>query len=132
VWQLAQNPQGLGQGLTAAAMGLVTMIYAYIIVKRADDAKEHKDKWNWVAFIVLVLAGVVLIPLYAYADTAIIERFVPGNLQWLPRTAIGLSALAAFAAGICDIWFDMVPNKFARAGAVYATQDGASMLNGVF
>lgn len=146
---LLKNPQGLGQGLTAAAMALVTVIYAYMIVKRMDNAQNHKKQWNWAAFGVLVLAGLVIIPLYAYADTALISM-LPGNIQWLPRLVVGLLALSALIAAVCDIWFDGVPNKLARAGAIFglpgvfvfggiawtaitgATQDGASFLNGVF
>lgn len=146
---LLRNPQGLGQGLTAAAMALVTVLYAYMIVKRMDAAQEHKNKWNWAAFAVLVLAGITVVPLYAYADTALISH-LPGPIATLVRVVVGLLAVSALIAGIADIWFDSVPHKFARAAAVFglpgvlvfggiawtaitgATQDGASMLNGVF
>lgn len=149
VLQLLQNPQGVGQGVTAAIMGVITLIYAFMIVKRADAAREHKSRWNWFAFAVLILAGLVIIPLIAYADTALIAK-LPGAIKTIVRVALGVAGLGAIAAGIADIWVDRVPDKYARTAAVYgigavfvfggiafsaitgATTDGASFLNGVF
>jgi hypothetical protein len=150
VWQLVQNPQGIGQGITAAAMGIVTLIYAGMIVKRADKAgKDHKSKWNWFAFGVYVIAGLVIIPLVAYADTALIAH-LPGPVAGLVRLGLGLAGLGMVLAGLGDILVDRVPDQFARAGARFgialtfvfggigwaamtgATADGASFLNGVF
>jgi len=149
VWQLLQNPQGVGQGITAAIMGIITLIYAGMIVKRADAATEHKNKWNWFAFGVLVLAGLVIIPLVAYVDTALIAQ-LPSGLATIIRVALGLAGLGLVVAGVADIWIDRVPDQLARAGArvgialvfvfggigwqaiTGATADGASFLNGVF
>lgn len=150
VVQLLRNPQGLGQGLTAVSMAVVTLVYAFSIVKRVDKAKEHRVWWNWFAFGVLVLAGIIIVPLYAYIDTALIANFVPGRLQWAPRLLLGLTGAAAVAGAIFDILFDGTPNQWARRGAIYgipaslvfgaialssltgATEDGASMLNRIF
>jgi hypothetical protein len=149
IWQLVQNPQGLGQGLTSAIMGVITLIYVFMIVKRADQATNHKKLWNWFAFGVLLLGGIVIIPLLAYTDTALISH-LPAQIRWIPRVAIGLAALGAIIAGIVDIWCDGVPNKFARTAAIFgiggvavfgavaiasissATASGSGLLNGVF
>lgn len=148
---LLQNPQGLGQGITAAAMGLITLIYAFMIVRRADAAQtqNHKKLWNWFAFGVLVLAGIVIIPLIAYTDTALIAK-LPGGVRNIVRAGIGLAGAGALVAGFFDIWVDRVPDKFARTAAIFgigavtvfgaigiaaltgAASDGASVLNGVF
>jgi hypothetical protein len=149
VFALLQNPQGVGQGITAAIMGVITLIYAGMIVKRCDDAQQHKNKWNWFAFAVLVLAGIVIIPLVAYVDTALIGQ-LPSVVRTIVRVALGLSGLSLIGAGIADIWIDRSPDVHARNGArigialvfvfggigwqamVGATADGASFLNGVF
>jgi hypothetical protein len=149
VFQLLQNPQGVGQGITAAIMGIITLIYAGMIVKRADAASEHKTKWNWFAFSVLLLAGIVIIPLVAYVDTALINQ-LPSALKGIIRVALGLAGLGLIVAGVADIWIDRVPDQYARTAArvgialvfvfggigwqamVGATADGASFLNGVF
>lgn len=149
VFALLQNPQGVGQGITAAAMGLVTIIYAGMIVKRADSAKAHKTKWNWFAFGVLILAGLVVIPLVAYLDTALIAQ-LPSALRNIIRVALGVAGLGLIGAGIADIWVDRVPDQYARSAArvgialafvfggigwqaiTGGAADGASFLNGVF
>jgi hypothetical protein len=149
VVQVLQNPQGLGQGITAAIMGVITLVYAGMIVKRADAATEHKNMWNWFAFGVLVLAGIVIIPLVAYVDTALIAQ-LPSAVRTIVRVALGLSGIGLIVAGIADIWVDRSPDVHARNGArigfalafvfggigwqalVGATADGASFLNGVF
>jgi hypothetical protein len=142
VLSLLQNPQGIGLGLT-------TLIYAFMIVKRVDKASNYKKQWNWFAFGVLLLAGIAIIPMVAYADTALISK-LPGGLRAITRAAIGLSAAGALLAGLADIWVDRVPDKFARTAAIFgiagftvfgaigiaaltgAASDGASVLNGVF
>lgn len=149
VFGLLQNPQGIGQGITAAIMGIITLIYAGMIVKRCDAARDHKSKWNWFAFAVLVLAGIVIIPMVAYADTALISK-LPGAVTVIVRTILGLAGLGLVIAGIADLWVDRSPDKFARTGArvgialvvvfggiafsaiTGTTADGASFLNGVF
>lgn len=149
VMQLVQNPQGVGQGITAAIMGLVTIIYAGMIVNRCDNATGHKNKWNWFAFAVLIIAGLVVIPLVAYVDTALIAQ-LPGGLRTIIRVALGLAGLGLIVAGVADIWVDRVPDQFARSAArigialvfvfggigwqaiTGSTADGASFLNGVF
>jgi hypothetical protein len=151
VMQLLQNPQGIGQGITAAVAGAITLVYTSMIVKRADGARnhDHKNKWNWFAFAVLILGGIVIIPLVAYVDTALIAR-LPGALPTLTRVALGLGGIGLIVAGIADIWIDRVPDAYARAAARFgialsaifgasavaaittAASHGASSLNGVF
>lgn len=149
VFGLLQNPQGIGQGITAAIMGIITLIYAGMIVKRCDAARDHKSKWNWFAFGVLVLAGLVIIPMVAYADTALISK-LPGAVATIVRVALGLAGLGMVAAMIADLWVGRSPDKYARAGARFgialvfvfggiglnaltgAATDGAGFLNGVF
>jgi hypothetical protein len=149
VFQLLRNPQGIGQGLTAAIMGVITLVYVFMIVKRADSASNHKNQWSWFSFGVMILGGLVIIPMLAYVDTALISK-LPGSIATLFRVGLGLSALGAIVAGIFDIWCDGVPNKFARTAAIWglggvlifgslavatlfgSTATGASFLSGVF
>jgi hypothetical protein len=149
VMQLLQNPQGIGQGITAAIMGAITLLYSGLIVKRADAARSHQKKWNWFSFAVLVLAGLVIIPMVAYVDTALITR-LPGAFRTLTRVALGLAGVGLLVAGIADIWVDRVPDAYARAMARFgipfafvfgglgiaaltgSASNGAGFLNGVF
>lgn len=149
VMQLMQNPQGVGQGITAAIMGVITLIYTGMIVKRADAARSHKNKWNWFAFAVLVLGGLVIIPMVAYADTALIAQ-LPSPLPALLRVGLGLAGAGLVLAGAADIWVDRVPDSYARAAArpgialvfvfggigiaalTGSASSGAGFLNGVF
>lgn len=149
VMQLVQNPQGIGQGITAAIMGVITLVYTSMIVKRADAARSHKNKWNWFAFAVLILGGLVIIPMVAYADTALIAQ-LPGAFATLTRVALGLAGAGLMLAGIADIWVDRVPDAYARAMArpgialtfvfgglgfaalTGSASSGAGFLNGVF
>jgi hypothetical protein len=149
VMQLVQNPQGIGQGITAAIMGVVTLIYTGMIVKRVDAARNHKNKWNWFAFVVLLIGGLVIIPMVAYADTALISQ-LPGAFKALTRVALGLAGAGLVVAGIADIWVDRVPDAYARNAAKFgialvfvfgglgiaaltgSASTGAGFLNGVF
>lgn len=146
---VVQNPQGLGQGLTAAIMGGITLTYVFMIVKRMDGATNHKIVWNWAAFAVCFLGGLVMVPLIAYTDTALLVH-LPADIRTIVRVGVGLSGLAAVGAGIFDIYCDGAPNKLARTGATYGlgvtlvfgaiawsallgnAADGAGVLNGVF
>jgi hypothetical protein len=146
---LLQNPQGLGRGITAAIMGLITLVYVFMIVKRALAAQKHQTFWLWFAFVISLVGGLVMVPLIAYMDTAIVQGFLPGALQAAVRVIAGVFGVCAIGAGIWDIVCDGVPNKYARAAATYGlgltfvfgglaiaaisgnATDGASMLNGV-
>lgn len=146
---LLQNPQGLGRGITAAIMGLVTLVYVFMIVKRALAAQKHQTFWLWFAFVISIVGGLVMVPLIAYMDTAIVQGFLPAQFQTPVRVIAGVFGVCAIGAGAWDIVCDGVPNKFARAGATYGlgltfvfgalaiaaisgnATDGASFLNGV-
>lgn len=149
VMALLKNPEGVGQGLAAAAIGFTTLIYAAMIAKRADSAKNHKTKWNWFVFAVYLIAGLVTIPMLAYVDTALISH-LPGAVAGLIRLGLGLAGIGLIVAGIADIWVDRVPDAYARAAARFGiamtfvfgslaiasisgmTTNGAHFLNGVF
>lgn len=149
VAQVVKNPQGLGQGITAAVMGVVTLVYVYQIIKRMDAAKNHKDVWNWLAFAVCVLGGLVLIPLIAYTDT-VLSGILPGVLMGFIRVGAGLAGLFLLFIGAYDIVCDGEPNNKARAAAIGGVgitfvlggiaigaitgswADGAGFLNGMF
>lgn len=146
---IVSNPQSLGQGVTAALMGAITLAYVFMITKRMDAAVGHKNVWNWLAFATHVLGGLVLVPLIAYTDTAILSN-LPAPFSLIFRIGIGLSGLAAVGAGVFDIYCDGEPNKLARIGATYglgvtfifgglawvaltgAATTGAGFLDGVF
>lgn len=116
VLQLVSNPDSVGRGIAAAAMGVITLIYAAMIAKRADAASEHKSKWNWFVFAVYVLAGLVIIPMFGYANSSLIG-LLPGGLADIVRVVLGLAGIGLIVAGIADIWIDRVPDAYARAGA---------------
>lgn len=146
---ILQNPQGLGRGITAAIMGLITLVYVFMIAKRALAAQKHQVFWKWFAFVISIVGGLVMVPLIAYMDTAIVQGFLPGAFQTPVRIIAGLFGLCALAAGAWDIVCDGAPDKFARAAATYGlgltfvfgslaiaaisgdATDGASFLNGV-
>lgn len=117
VLKLVSNPDSVGRGLAAAAMGVITLIYASMIAKRADAAgREHKTKWNWFVFGIYVLAGLVIIPMFSYANSALIS-LLPSAIANLIRVVLGLSGIGLIIAGIADIWVDRVPDAYARSGA---------------
>lgn len=116
VMQVLQNPQGLGQGITAALMGLITLIYSGVIVKRADAASNHKSKWNWFSFGVFALAGLVIIPLFTYVDSALIVQ-LPSIFRFVLRLCLGLAGIGLVIAMAADLWVDRTPDAYARVGA---------------
>lgn len=116
VMALVKNPSGVGQGLAAAAIGVITLIYAAMIAKRADAASDHKNKWNWFVFVVYLLAGLVIIPMFSYANGSLISM-LPAAMATLLRVFIGITGIGLLIAGVADIWVDRVPDAFARAGA---------------
>lgn len=146
---ILQNPQGLGRGITAAIMGLITLVYVFMIVKRGLAAQKHEVFWKWFAFVISIVGGLVMVPLIAYMDTAIVQGFLPGAFQTWVRVVAGVFGLTTLIAGAVDIVCDGAPDKYARAAATYGlgltfvfgslavaavsgnATDGASFLNGV-
>ncbi len=147
---LVQNPQGLGQGITAAVMALITIMYVFMIVKRALAAQKHQTFWLWFAFVISIVGGLVMVPLIAYVDTVIVQGFLPSAFHTPVRIIAGVLGLCSLLAGAWDIVCDGVPNKLARNAATFGlgltfvfggvaiatisgnATDGAAFLNGVF
>jgi hypothetical protein len=116
---LLQNPAGLGRGVTAAIMAAITLIYVFMIVKRALSAQKHQSFWLWFAFAVSFIGGLVMIPLIAYIDTTVVQGWLPAQMRGPVRIIAGVVGLCSVGAGIYDIVCDGVPNKWARSAAVY-------------
>lgn len=147
---LIQNPQGLGQGLTAAIMALITIMYTFMIAKRALAAQKHQQFWLWFAFVVSAVGGLVMVPLIGYVDTVVVQGFLPAAFHMPVRVVVGVAGLGILAAGAWDLVCDGVPNKYARNAATFGlgltfvfggvalatisgnATDGAAFLNGVF
>lgn len=118
VWQLLQNPQGLGFGLTAAIMAGITLWYAFSIAKRADSASEHKVGWKWFTFWIFVLAGFALVPLVRFVNTQVISQLPPG-LAWIPQLVMGIGGVILVVVAIAEMYFNKVPEDWARRGAAF-------------
>ncbi len=116
---LVQNPQGLGQGITAAVMALITIMYVIMIAKRALSAQKHQTFWLWFAFVISIIGGLVMVPLIAYADTVIVQGFLPAAFHTPVRVITGVVGLCSLGAGAWDIICDGIPNKYARNAAVF-------------
>lgn len=116
-WGVISNPRGLGTGITAAIMAVITVVYAHLIVKEALKAKTAPRAWRWFAALVCLLAGVVMIPLLVFADAQGGEH-LPGKLMTSLRLLAGAAGLALLVPAVKDI-VDRVPDAFVRAFLAY-------------
>jgi hypothetical protein len=113
VWGIVTNPQGLGTGLTAAAMALITLIYTHLIINAVLKGKTGAKGWKWFAAGVCLLAGLTVTPLLLFLDGLAADH-LPG--QWLVaiRVLIGVTGLGLAIAALVDI-ADRIPDKCVRA-----------------
>lgn len=111
-WGVASNPGGIGSDVTALLIAAVTVLYCVKICKTMLAAHKAPKMWKWLAAVVSALAGVVLIPLVAYADTRLAGVLDPQMLLGV-RIIVGVVGVALAVAMLVDI-ADRVPDKYAR------------------
>jgi hypothetical protein len=102
-WGIVQNPRGIGTGITAAVIALVSLIFLRKTVKSALAAKKHEIPWKWFAVAVCVLAGLLMIPLLAYADSQV-ARHASGDVSTAFRVVVGVVGVALLIAAVADAW----------------------------
>lgn len=102
-WGIVQHPRGIGTGITAAIIALVSLVFLRKTVKAALSSKKHHLLWKWFAVGVCALAGVLMIPLLAFADSQIAEH-TTGQWSTSFRVIIGAVGLGLLIACIVDAW----------------------------
>lgn len=122
-WGIVQNPRGIGTGITAAIIALISLVFLRKTVKACLAARKHEIPWKWFAVAVCVLAGVLMIPLLAFADSQIAQH-APDPWPTIFRVLVGAVGLALLIAAAVDAVpkkakgeKQMVPDKYVRAFA---------------
>jgi hypothetical protein len=128
VWGIVQHPRGIGTGLAAAVIGGISVIALHRIVKSALAGKKAAKAWRWFAAGVALLAGLLIIPLYAFADTQLAAH-ASGNLVTSFRVLSGVLGLALLLGAAIDLK-DKVPDAAVRAFLAYGLP--ALILTGAF
>ncbi|MET0416628.1 MAG: hypothetical protein ABW022_11475 [Actinoplanes sp.] len=100
-WGIVTNPRGIGTGITAAVIAVVSLAFLHKIVKAALAGKKGETLWKWFAVAVCLLAGLLMIPLLAYGD-AQAQRHLPGEWPTALRILVGVTGLALLVWAICD------------------------------
>jgi hypothetical protein len=89
VWGVISHPRGITSTVTGAIMAGITILYAHRIVKAALAGRAGARGWRWFATLPMLLAGIVMIPLLAFADAPHRQLCgVPDHRQdcpWLAR-----------------------------------------------
>lgn len=117
VWGVVSHPRGVGTGLVAAVMAGITVVYAHRIVKAALSGKSGRRAWRWFAALVMLLAGIVMIPLLAYVDDRA-ATVLPGPWLVASRVVLGTAGVALLIGAMVDIK-DKVPDAAVRAFLAY-------------
>jgi hypothetical protein len=105
-WGIVTNPRGIGTGITAAIIALISIVFLRKIVKAALAGKKGEVVWKWVAVAVCALAGVLMIPLLAFADS-LSQKYLPGDWPTGIRIVLGFLGLGLLIWAIVDL----VPKK---------------------
>lgn len=106
VWGLVQNPRGIGTGITAAIIAVISLVAIKRIVSAALKGKKGETAWKWFACAVCLLGGILNIPLLAFADTQI-QQYAPAPWPTIFRVLVGVLGVALLLAAIADV----VPKK---------------------
>jgi len=117
VWAILSHPRSLGAGATAAVMAAITVVYAHRIVKAALAGKTARKAWKWFASAVSLFAGVVTIPLVAFADGMAVH-YLPPWAVLMVRIVLGALGVALLVAALVDIK-DKIPDAGVRAFLAY-------------
>jgi hypothetical protein len=102
-WSIARHPTGIGTGITAAIIALISLLFLRNIIKSALASTKHQLFWKWFAVVVSGLAGILMIPLLAYVD-AQIAAHTSGNVLTAFRVIVGVAGVALLIACIADAW----------------------------
>lgn len=102
-WNIVEHPHGIGTGLTAAVIALISLVFLRKTTKAALSSQKHHLPWKWFAVAVCVLAGILNIPLLAFADSQVAKY---GGGQWSTafRLILGAIGLGLAIACIVDAW----------------------------
>lgn len=102
-WQIVTHPRGIGTGITAAIIAVISLIFLWKTNKAALAARNHPLLWKWFAVAVSVLAGILMIPLLAFADAQVASR-TGGDWSTAFRLLVGAAGVALLIAAIADAW----------------------------
>jgi hypothetical protein len=112
VWGIVTHPRGLGTGIVAVAMAVITVIFTQRIVGQALKANKGRTAWLWFAAAVCLLSGLVATPLVLYLD-GLAATHLPAHWLLPMRLVAGGFGLALGAAALKDI-ADRVPDQYVR------------------
>ena len=105
-WGIVTNPRGIGTGITAAIIALVSLVFLQKIVKNALAGKKGENAWKWFAVLACLLAGLLMIPLLAFADSQA-QQHLPGDWPTALRILVGILGFALLVWAVVDL----VPKK---------------------
>ncbi len=101
-WSIVKDPTGIGTGITAAVIALVSLLFLFGISKSVLKAQKHTLFWKWFAVVVHILGGILMIPLVAYIDAQVAK--LGGDWSLAFRVSVGAIGLGLLIAGIADAW----------------------------
>lgn len=113
VYGIISNPRGIGTGLAAAIIAVISIIAVWRIVKAALAAKKGGTWWLWFAAGACLFAGVLMIPLLAYIDT-LVAQYMPAPWPTIFRILGGAAGLTLLIAALVDIFKDRKPDGHVR------------------
>lgn len=125
VWQIITDPRGIGTGITAAIIAVISMIALHQVVKSCLKATKHELFWKWVAVAVSLLGGILMIPLVQFADSQVTAH-ASGDVSTGFRLILGAIGITLAIAAVADAWpkknkneQTIVPDKWVRGFAAY-------------
>lgn len=120
VWGIVSHPRGITSTVAGAIMAGITILYAHRIVKAALAGRAGATGWRWFATLPMLLAGIVMIPLLAFADTQASQRLTGDYVAFLIIGRVVLGALGfVLAIALIRDMKDKVPDKWARRFLAY-------------
>ncbi len=105
-WGIVQNPRGIGTGITAAIIAVISIVFLRKIVSAALAGKKGENAWKWFATAVCFLAGLLMIPLLAFGDS-MAQQHLPAPWPSALRIILGAVGLGLAVWAIVDA----VPKK---------------------
>jgi hypothetical protein len=125
VWNIVTHPRGIGTGITAAIIALISIVALQMTVKSCLKSTKHELFWKYAAAGICALAGIIMIPLVAFADSQV-AKYADGDVLLVFRLVLGAVGLTLLIGGIADAWpkkhkneKTMVPDGWVRAFMAY-------------
>lgn len=125
VWNIVTHPRGIGTGVTAAIIALISIIALQMVVKSCLKSNKHQLFWKYAATGICLLAGILMIPLVAFADSQV-AKYADGDVLLVFRLILGAVGLTLLIGGIADAWpkkekseKTVVPDGWVRAFMAY-------------